>query len=480
VQEIIGNCKDDDCDGDIDCEDSDCTNDPLCVGGGGEEPECTDADEDGFAIEGGDCGLIDCDDTNSNINPGADEICDNQIDDDCDDDIDCDDSDCSEDSSCVSGEEPEPECESGETQPCDTEELGICATGTQTCSQEGFWGECVRDNEPVTEICDNDLDDDCDGLSDEDDPDCQIVYLGGGGITFGTVDGGGPVSLIIFNEKNEEVLSDTVTVSWSTNKPATSRVIYDTVSHSALGSTPNYGYVYSTPEDSDKVTSHTVKITGLIPCTTYYWRAISHESPEVLGDEIVFTTECHPEEGVGEEAEEEISLEEIEKELKEIEESIEKISEKIEGMIPSQVLPEVPVAETEIEEVSEEIVEEEKFEAEELKKEEKPKTDLEKFLAAIGSFFNLGNLCWLSLFILIILIILFLLSLFRKQKRNEWKKEKKQWILPLFIFILIILYCFFCCSNCWILLLITAILIILFLLLEEKKQKEERQSKIIF
>ncbi|MGA1823831.1 MAG: RHS repeat-associated core domain-containing protein [bacterium] len=44
---------------------------------------CTDSDCDGFALEGGQCGPIDCDDTNPAIYPGAKEICEDEIDQDC-------------------------------------------------------------------------------------------------------------------------------------------------------------------------------------------------------------------------------------------------------------------------------------------------------------------------------------------------------------------------------------------------------------
>lgn len=56
---------------------------PHCV----EELMCTDSDGDGYAINGGACGVVDCADTNASINPGAIEIC-NGIDDNCDGNID--------------------------------------------------------------------------------------------------------------------------------------------------------------------------------------------------------------------------------------------------------------------------------------------------------------------------------------------------------------------------------------------------------
>ncbi len=46
-------------------------------------PSCTDNDGDGYNVEGGACGLVDCNDNDPAVNPGATEIC-NGIDDDCD------------------------------------------------------------------------------------------------------------------------------------------------------------------------------------------------------------------------------------------------------------------------------------------------------------------------------------------------------------------------------------------------------------
>lgn len=61
--------------------------------------DCWDNDGDDYGI-GDICLGPDCDDTNFNINPGVDEICDDEVDNDCDWDIDCDDSDCDSATNC--------------------------------------------------------------------------------------------------------------------------------------------------------------------------------------------------------------------------------------------------------------------------------------------------------------------------------------------------------------------------------------------
>lgn len=56
-------------------------------------------------------------------------------------------------------------CQDGDTQPCNTGLLGICAAGTQTCNGN-VWGPCIQDQLAQAESC-NGLDDNCDGQIDE-------------------------------------------------------------------------------------------------------------------------------------------------------------------------------------------------------------------------------------------------------------------------------------------------------------------------
>ncbi len=96
AEEHCANGADDDCDGAIDANDSDCA------------VPCVDADFDGFADEA--CGGTDCDDGNNEVYPGAEELCENGLDDDCDGATDIQDSDCT-------GRGPACDCQSGSTGP---------------------------------------------------------------------------------------------------------------------------------------------------------------------------------------------------------------------------------------------------------------------------------------------------------------------------------------------------------------------------
>ncbi len=85
-------------------------------------------------------------------------------------------SDAESDSDSATG--PTGACTPGDTQSCyggpdGTENVGNCASGTQTCDDDGAWGDCEGDVLPEDESC-NDEDDDCDGSVDDGNP-------GGGG-----------------------------------------------------------------------------------------------------------------------------------------------------------------------------------------------------------------------------------------------------------------------------------------------------------
>jgi len=97
----------------------------------------------------------------SSIEPRT-EDCSNNLDDDCDGLTDYDDSD-----DCAG---PPPVCVSGQTRQCGTTDVGACAYGTETCVG-GDWGSCYGSIVPRAEICDNSVDDDCDGLTDSADSD---------------------------------------------------------------------------------------------------------------------------------------------------------------------------------------------------------------------------------------------------------------------------------------------------------------------
>ncbi len=98
------------------------------------------------------------------------------------------------------------------------------------------------------------------------------------------------IAPVISAETSSTVTSSSITITWTTDDSATSRVIYDAVPHPVLGAAPNYGYASSTVEDPTKVTSHSVNVTGLSAGTTYFYRSVSHGSPEAVGSENSVTT----------------------------------------------------------------------------------------------------------------------------------------------------------------------------------------------
>lgn len=116
---------------------------------------CTDGDTDGYSIEGGDCGPVDCDDTDFFINPGAEELCADTVDNDCDGLADTEDPDCGA-------------------------PVEICSDGIDNdgdllvdCDDPDCFGDelCCLVNERGQ--CADGLDNDCDGQVDCADKDCR-------------------------------------------------------------------------------------------------------------------------------------------------------------------------------------------------------------------------------------------------------------------------------------------------------------------
>src|SRR3989304_804962 len=111
--------------------------------------KCTDNENDGYAVEGGSCGPVDCNDNNSSINPGANELCDGK-DNNCNGAID-------------EGFDIGIVCSTG---------IGACETiGTKICASDGLSTVCnATPGTQSMEVCDN-IDNDCDGAVDEEDAD---------------------------------------------------------------------------------------------------------------------------------------------------------------------------------------------------------------------------------------------------------------------------------------------------------------------
>lgn len=130
--EICTDSVDNDCNGLVDLQDPNATNCPLT---------CTDLDSDSYAIEGGNCGPVDCSDNDGSINPGAVEICGDAIDNNCDGQTDegC-------DVTCADADgDGYPDASCGGTD-CNDSDAAI--------------------NPGAAEVCGNTLDENCNGASD--------------------------------------------------------------------------------------------------------------------------------------------------------------------------------------------------------------------------------------------------------------------------------------------------------------------------
>lgn len=128
-------------------------------------PVCTDADGDGFFKESG-CGTaVDCNDSNNKVYPGAVEICNDKLDNDCDGKVDCADLDCANDLACA----PAPTC---------TDSDGDGYFKQAGCGTSVDCNDSVGAINPgAVEACNDGIDNDCDGMIDCADSECKASLI---------------------------------------------------------------------------------------------------------------------------------------------------------------------------------------------------------------------------------------------------------------------------------------------------------------
>ncbi|MBV8905552.1 MAG: fibronectin type III domain-containing protein [Acidobacteriia bacterium] len=90
-----------------------------------------------------------------------------------------------------------------------------------------------------------------------------------------------PGSLVISNVAATNITNSSATITWTTSQPASSEVEYG----------PSDWYSAVSTFNANRVTSHSVSLTGLTPNTVYNYAALSqNKSGAVLSENFNFQT----------------------------------------------------------------------------------------------------------------------------------------------------------------------------------------------
>lgn len=130
---------------------------------------------------------------------------------------------------------------------------------------------------------------------------CEVAVSSGGASGGGS--SSGRMNLLIFNERGiaGTPVENSAQITWNTNKPATSQVIYGPAgsSYTLDLNAPNFGYPYATLETTFKTSGHSVVLSGLLP-GNYVYRVVSRASPASVSPEYTLAVAGSSSAGGGE------------------------------------------------------------------------------------------------------------------------------------------------------------------------------------
>ncbi|MDD5038301.1 MAG: fibronectin type III domain-containing protein, partial [Dehalococcoidales bacterium] len=94
------------------------------------------------------------------------------------------------------------------------------------------------------------------------------------------------IAIVISSVQASDITTQGVKISWGTDVSSTSQIFYDTTSRDGIND-----YAYNTAEDTSLIINHTLRLTGLLPSTKYFFRVRSYvNSIEAVSDEFNFVT----------------------------------------------------------------------------------------------------------------------------------------------------------------------------------------------